>query len=127
MPSLLKLANWFWSKSFWNFVNVFSLFSNYLPLEQGVAIHLNKFESPLLKNALCQVWLNWPVWFWRRLLNFFNVYLLFRNYLPLEKGVVLHLINLNSLPPVMICAKFGWNCPNGSWEDFKINFKYIYK
>ena len=58
MPSLLKLAKWFWRKKvFWNFVNVFSLFSNYLSLEQGVAIHLNKFESPLLKNALCQVWL----------------------------------------------------------------------
>ena len=25
------------------------------PLEKGVALHLNKFESPSPKNALCQV------------------------------------------------------------------------
>ena len=40
-----------------NFVNVFSLFCNYLPLDKGMALHLNKLESPLLKNTLCQVWL----------------------------------------------------------------------
>ena len=37
------------------FVNVFSLFRNYLPLEKGGALDLNKFESPLPKDALCQV------------------------------------------------------------------------
>ena len=37
------------------------LFRNYLPLEKGGALHLNKFDSPLPKDALCQVcgW-NWP-------------------------------------------------------------------
>ena len=40
-----------------NFVNIFSLFCNYLPLEKGGALHLNKFESPSSKDALCQVWL----------------------------------------------------------------------
>ena len=53
----LKLAQWFWRRRFFNFVNVFSLFSNYLPLEQVIALHLNKLESPLPKDALCQVWL----------------------------------------------------------------------
>ena len=39
------------------------------------------------KNVLCQVWLKWAQWFWRRrFLNFVNVFSLFRNYLPLEKG-----------------------------------------
>ena len=28
-----------------------------IPLENGMAIHLNKRESPLPKDALCQVWL----------------------------------------------------------------------
>ena len=27
--------------------------------------------------------------------------------------------NLNPLHPRMLCAKFGWNWPNGSGEDFK--------
>ena len=35
----------------------FSLFRNYLPLEKGGALHLKKLESPLPKDALCQVWL----------------------------------------------------------------------
>ena len=35
----------------------FSPFHNYLPLEKNAALHLNKLESPLPKDALCQVWL----------------------------------------------------------------------
>ena len=42
-------------EDFFNVVNVFSLFNNYLPLEKGGALHLNKLESPLTKDALCQV------------------------------------------------------------------------
>ena len=34
----------------------YQLFSNYLSLEKGRALHLNKLESPLPKDALCQVW-----------------------------------------------------------------------
>ena len=62
----LKLAQWFWRRRFFNFVNVFSLFRNYLPLEKGGALHLNKLESPSPKDALCQVWLKLAQWFWRR-------------------------------------------------------------
>ena len=62
----LKLAQWFWRRRLFNFVNVFSLFPNYLPLEKGWALHLNKLESPSPKDALCQVWLNLAQWFWRR-------------------------------------------------------------
>ena len=43
----------------------FSLFCNYLPLEKNAALHLNKLESPLPKDALCQVWLKLAQWFWR--------------------------------------------------------------
>ena len=62
---------WNWPSSsggedFFNFVNVFSLFRNYLPLEKGRALHLNKLEFPLPKDALCQVWLKLAQWFWRR-------------------------------------------------------------
>ena len=38
-------------EDFSNFVNIFSLFLNYLPLEKGGALHLNKLESPSPKDA----------------------------------------------------------------------------
>ena len=53
----LKLALWFLRRRYLKFVNIFSLFPYYFPLEKGVALHLNKFESPLPKDILCQVWL----------------------------------------------------------------------
>ena len=53
----LKLTQRFWRRRFLNFVNIFSLFRNYLPLERGVGLHLNKLESTSPKDALCQVWL----------------------------------------------------------------------
>ena len=39
-------------KIFLNFLNVFSLFRHYLPLENGGALHLNKLES-LHQRMLC--------------------------------------------------------------------------
>ena len=60
------MVQWFWRRRFLNFVNLFSLFPNYLLLEKGGALHLNKLESPLPKDALCQVWLKLAQWFWRR-------------------------------------------------------------
>ena len=103
----LKLAQWFWRRRFFNFVNVFSLFRNYFPLEKGGAHHLNKLESPSPNDALCQIWLKLAQWFWKRLFNSVNVLSLFCNYLPLEKGGTLLLYKLNPLHPMMLCAKFG--------------------
>ena len=57
---------WFWRRGFFNLINLFLLFRNYLPLEKGRAFHLNKPESPSPKDALCQVWLKLAQWFWRR-------------------------------------------------------------
>ena len=83
-----------------NFVNVFSLFRNYLPLENGGTLHLNKLEPPSPKDALCQVWLKLAQWFWRRrFLNFVNVFSPFCNYLPLKKSRVLHLNKIESPSP----------------------------
>ena len=62
----LKLAQWFWRRRFFNFVNEFWLFHNYLGLEKDRALHFNKLESPSPKNALCQVWLKLDHWFLRR-------------------------------------------------------------
>ena len=61
--------------------------SYFLPLEKDKALHLNKVQSPLLKDALCQVWVKSAQWLWRRrFFNFVNVFSVFRNYLPLEKS-----------------------------------------
>ena len=51
---------------FFKFVNVFSLFRNYLPLEKDRALHFKKLESPLSKIALWQVWFKLAQRFWRR-------------------------------------------------------------
>ena len=59
----LKLALWFLRKRFINFVDVISLFPNYLPLEKGITLHLNKLEFPSPKDALYQVWLKLVQWF----------------------------------------------------------------
>ena len=70
------------------------------PWKRAGAHHLNKFESPSPKDALCQVWLKLAQWFWRRrFFNFVNVFSLFCNYLPLEKGGALHLYKLEFPSP----------------------------
>ena len=38
-----------------NLVDKGPVFRNYLPLEKGGALHLNKRESPSPKDALCQL------------------------------------------------------------------------
>ena len=84
-------------------------------LERGVTLHSKNLQSPLqrmlcakfdwnspwirarsfiwtnLNPALRQVRLKLDQWFWRRFLNVLNIILLFRYYLPLEKGLTLHL------------------------------------
>ena len=114
----LKLTWWVFRRRFLNFIIVFSLFRNYLPLEKGVSLHLNKFESPSPKDALCQVWLILARWFWRRrFLNFVNVFSLFRILSPLGIWT-----NFNSLYPRMLCIKFDWNWLGLSGEE---NFHFF--
>ena len=58
MPSLVEIGSVVLEKRiFFNFINVFSLFRNYLPLEKGGDLHLKKLESPSPKDAFGQVWL----------------------------------------------------------------------
>ena len=77
----LKLVWWLWRRRFLNFVNVFSLFSNNLPLQKVVALHLNKLESPSPKMLCVKYGGNWP----SGSLNLLYIFLLFCNDLPLEK------------------------------------------
>ena len=81
-----KRAQWFWKRRFLNFIDVFLVLPNYLPLVKGMAHQANKLESSSPKDTLCHVWLKLAEWYWRiQFLNFVNVCWLFNNYLPLEK------------------------------------------
>ena len=64
----MKFDHWFWRRRsfFFKFVNVFSIFRNYLPLEKSNALHLNKLEFFSPKDALCLFWLKLAKKFWRR-------------------------------------------------------------
>ena len=54
----LKLAQWFWRKRFFKFINVFSHFRNYLPLNWPfIWTNLNSLHPRILCAKFC--W-NWP-------------------------------------------------------------------
>jgi hypothetical protein len=95
----LKFDQWFWRRLL-NDPTQFLHFCDYLPFEEDLALHLNKLELPSPKDNLYQVWLKLACWFWRRFFFFnFSVFLLFRYYLPLEKGYPLHLKKLEPPSP----------------------------
>jgi hypothetical protein len=64
---------------------------------EDLALYLNKLEFPSPKDKLYHVWLNLACWFWRRrLFKIFSTFLLFRYYLPFERGYPLPLNKLES-------------------------------
>ena len=81
----LKLSQRFWRRRCFNFINVFSLFPNYLPLEKTWRIlFTHGCFVPSLVEIMAQ-------WFWRRrFYTFINAFSEFPNYLPLEKDKALH-------------------------------------
>ena len=59
-------------------------------LEGFLAFHLNKLESPSLKDTLIQVWLKLTQSFWKKkILIVFSVFSLFHYYLLLAKDLAL--------------------------------------
>ena len=84
-----------------------------------MTLHLNKIESPSPKYALCQVWLKLVQWFWReRFLNFLKVYLIFRYYVPFNKGVALHFNKLEyPFPKDSLCQVWLKNASCSGEED----------
>jgi hypothetical protein len=94
------LACWFWLRRFLKIFSAFLLFRYYLPLEKGYPLYLNKLESPLPKDDLCQVWLKLAQWFLRRrFLNDPTPFLHFCDYLPFEENLALYLNKLESPSP----------------------------
>ena len=105
-------------RDFLNFVNVFSLFRNYLPLEKGGTFIWINLNSHYQGNLYAKFGWNWPSCSWAEdFLNFVSVFPIFRNYLPLEEGGPFILKTLNSHQPGMICAKCFWTWLICSRED----------
>ena len=72
---------------------------------------------PLPKDALCQVWLNWPSGSGEEIFLISSMYYRYFAIISLWKRTWPFIwTNLNPLHPRMLCAKFGWNWPNGSGE-----------
>ena len=113
------MALWFWRRRFLNFVHVFLLFCNYLPLEKGKALHLNKIESPLLKNDLiAKLCWNWPSDSGEEFFLISSMYFPFFVIIsPWKRVGPFNWTNLNHLHPRLLFAKYGWKWPSGSGEE----------
>ena len=116
----MKLAQWFWRRRFLNFVNVFSLFRNYLRLEKGGPFIWTNLNPLYLKMVCAKVG-----WYWHSgsgEVDFSNS-LIYLHYFVIishwKRAGSFIWTNLNPLYLRMISAKFGWNWPTGSREgDF---------
>ena len=97
VPSLVKIGPLVLKKIFLNDSTPFLHFCDYLPIEEDLALYLNKLKFPSPKDNLYQVWLNLACWFWRRrFLKIFTAFSFFCYYLPLAKGYLLSLNKLES-------------------------------
>ena len=107
----LQLAQWFWRRGFFkNFINVFSLFRNYLPLEKGGDLHLNKLESPYKRMILAKFGWNWLSGFEEAFFLISSIYFHFFVIISLWKRAGPFIwTNMNPLHPRRFCAKFVWN------------------
>ena len=61
------------------------------------------------EDVLCQVWLKLAHWLWR-------TFSLFRYHPPWKIAWIFIWTNLKPLCQRMLCAKFSWYWPRGSWE-----------
>ena len=103
---------------FFYFVNVFSLFCNYLSLEKDRSLHLNKLKSPCEKMFCAKFSWNWPSGSGEE--DFLISSMFFRYFViisPWKRAWPFIWTNLNPLHPEIHCAKFGWNRPSGSGEE----------
>ena len=70
------------------------------------------------RNALCQVRVKLARWFLIRGLLILSMYFCyFAIVYPWKRVRPFIWSNLKPLYPRLLCAKFGWNWPSGSWEE----------
>ena len=82
-------------------------------------------ESSSPKDSLCQIWLKMEQLFWRTFLKVLNVFLIFPNYLPFEKGVALHLTKLESPSPKKALSQF-WTSGSAEEDFLKFSIYFYY-
>ena len=93
----------------------------------GSSFEKKNLESPSSKDALCQDCLKLAQWFWRRgFFTFFNIFLLFRNYLPLEKDRALHLNKLESPSPKDALCQVWLKLAQWFWRRRFFNFIKVF-
>ena len=103
-------------EDFFNFVNVFSLFRNYLPLEKDSAFiwtNLNPLHPRILCDKFC--WNDLMIQE-RKIFKFVNVFSLFLNYHPLVKGRALHLNKLESPSPKDALCQVWYKLAQWFWR-----------
>ena len=84
---------------------------------KGVALNLNKLESPSHKDSMYQVWLNLAQWFWRRgFLNLVNVFSLFHYHMSPWHGPWFEQTWI-LFTKRMLCVQFGWNRPRDTGKE----------
>ena len=108
----LKLVSWFWRRPFLNFVNVFFT----ILLSSPFGIRWNpSFEQiwiPITQECFVPSLVEiGPL----ILENFFNLFLLFCFYLPLEKGVTHYLNKLKSPSPMDVLCQVWLKLALGFW------------
>ena len=112
----LKLDQWFGRRRFFCFQLIVTISQLFRPLRR-TWLFIDKLESPPPNDALCQVWLKLAQWFWRkRFLKVVNLFLLFPNYLPLEKDLALHLNILESPSPGDTLCQVWLKLAKWSWR-----------
>ena len=104
ITSVVNISQVVLERKIFKFRQSISLFRYKLPLEKDLFLHLEETWIPYAKECFVPR-LKLAKWFWRiRFWNFFNVNLLFCNYLLLEKVVALHLHKHESpLPKDGLC------------------------
>ena len=90
--------------------------------EEKPIISFSRFEWFLFIKPwvpITQIGLKLAQWFFRRFLNFVNVFLRFHYYCisPWKRAWPFIWKSLNPLQLMMLCAKFGWNWSSGSGEE----------
>ena len=64
-PSLVEIGPVVLEKTIFKSCQFIFIISQYLAFGKGVALHLNKLESPSSRDTFCQVWLKLAQWFRR--------------------------------------------------------------
>ena len=103
-PSLVEVGPLVLDKKNLNFVNIFLPFQNYLPLGKDMTLLVNRHESSLPKDALCQIHEIRPVVLEEEILKFGQCIFAISHWKRVWPFIW---ITLNTLLSRIISTKFG--------------------